>query len=290
MSAGNPSSHPSTNPSTPLPSSSTLTAGTYAGLSAQQGRPMDPVDFTFALFSATGPLVRLTDPETAHKIGIWAFKNGLSPVDPRPDPTSLEVRLWGKTFPNPLGLAAGFDKNAECPEAMLRMGFGFVEIGSVTPQPQPGNPLPRVFRLPEHGAIINRYGFNSEGMDAVHGNLTEFRRRQLEGRFLTSGLLAVNLGKNKTTEDAAADYCLGLARLGQFADVLVVNISSPNTPGLRALQGRKQLVDLVQRVQRQRDAMTWGPSGAPPLLVKIAPDLAEEDIKDIAAVAQETSE
>lgn len=241
-----------------------------------------------SLRSALGPLVRTTDPETAHKLGIWAFANGIHPVDRRPDPDALKVTLWGREFPNPLGLAAGFDKHAETMEAMLSMGFGFVEIGSVTPEPQPGNPQPRVFRLTgapapqlepptdgliprvlllcphaEHNAIINRYGFNSEGMEAVRRRLETFARRRIEPSYRPMGLLAVNLGKNKATEDAASDYVKGLQRLGEFADILVVNISSPNTPGLRALQGRQQLHELVKRVKDARDKMTWGPRVSP---------------------------
>ncbi|KAL4429217.1 hypothetical protein ABPG77_010196 [Micractinium sp. CCAP 211/92] len=242
----------------------------------------------FDLVSTTGPLVRLFDAETAHKIGILAAKLGFFPRETRPDPPSLRTVVWGREFPNPLGVAAGFDKDAEVVEPLLGLGFGFVEVGSITPLPQPGNPKPRAFRLPEFGAVINRYGFNSEGLDAARERLAAFRRRQAEqGAAFPGGMLGVNLGKNKTSEDAGADYSTGVTKLGEFADYLVINISSPNTPGLRSLQGRQELESLVRRVKQTRDGMKWDARGPPPLLVKIAPDLTEADMTDIAAVALE---
>ncbi|TAN67220.1 MAG: quinone-dependent dihydroorotate dehydrogenase, partial [Magnetospirillum sp.] len=225
-------------------------------------------------FRLAGPLVRLLDAETAHGLTVRLLKAGWVPPQPRFDPPALKVRLWGRDFANPIGLAAGFDKNAEVPDAMLAQGFGFVEIGSVTPQPQPGNPKPRMFRLPEDAAVINRMGFNNQGVEAAAGRLAARRR---------VGIVGANLGKNKDTGDAAADYEIGAARLAPLSDYLVINVSSPNTPGLRALQGRDQLEALVGRT---RAALTNAmPSGAPPLLLKIAPDLAWEDLADIAAVA-----
>ncbi len=225
-------------------------------------------------FRLAGPLVRLLDAETAHGLTIGLLKAGLVPRQPVCNPDSLRIRLWGHDFPNPAGLAAGFDKNAEVPDAMLDQGFGFVEIGSVTPRPQPGNPKPRMFRLPEDRAVINRMGFNNQGLDFVADRLAARPR---------TGIVGANLGKNKDTEDAAADYEKGAARLAPLSDYLVINVSSPNTPGLRALQGRDQLEALVGRT---RAALTKAmPSGAPPLLLKIAPDLAWEDLADIAAVA-----
>ncbi len=182
--------------------------------------------------------------------------------------------MWGRTFSNPVGLAAGFDKNADVPDAMLRLGFGFVEIGSVTPRPQAGNPRPRLFRLPEDGAVINRLGFNSAGLTAVRVRLAA-RRRQ--------GIVGVNLGKNRDSADAAADYAAGAAALAPLADYLVCNVSSPNTPGLRALQSRDALDALVATVEKALAAAM--PKDAPPLLLKIAPDLTHEDMRDIAAVA-----
>lgn len=229
----------------------------------------------FDYFKLAGPLVRFFDPETAHGLTIRALRMGLVPPQPRVTAPSLEMVLWGLRFPNPVGLAAGFDKNAEVPDAMLRQGFGFVEIGSVTPRPQPGNPKPRMFRLSEDRAVINRMGFNNEGMDAV--------ARRLEAR-ARIGIVGANLGKNKDTEDAAADYEKGAAKLAPLADYVVINVSSPNTPGLRSLQGRDQLEGLVGRTRAALDKAV--PEGKrPPLLLKIAPDLNDEDLADIAAVA-----
>ncbi len=222
-----------------------------------------------------GPLVRLLDAETAHGLTIRALKLGLVPPQPRLEHPSLEVALWGLRFPNPVGLAAGFDKNAEVPGAMLRQGFGFVEIGSVTPRPQPGNPKPRMFRLVEDRAVINRMGFNNQGLEAVV--------RRMETR-ASIGIVGANLGKNKDTEDAAADYEKGAARLAPLSDYLVINVSSPNTPGLRALQGRDQLEALVGRTRTALNAAV-AEGKRPPLLLKIAPDLGDEDLADIAAVA-----
>lgn len=257
-------------------------------------------NWAFQGASLLNPLFKFFDPEDAHRLAIWAASHGLVPKENRPDPHVLEVTVWGRTFSNPVGLAAGFDKNAEAVEGLLGMGFGFVEVGSVTPVPQEGNPRPRVFRIREQGAIINRYGFNSEGIVAVakrlgaqHGKrrLAETTRGDPFGSDnrpagnAGTGVLGVNLGKNKTSEDAAADYVQGVHTLSQYADYLVINISSPNTPGLRKLQGRKQLQDLIKKVLAARDEMQWGEAGPPPLLVKIAPDLSKQDLADIAAVA-----
>jgi dihydroorotate dehydrogenase len=228
----------------------------------------------FDYYRLAGPLVRLLDPETAHSLTVALLKTGLVPPQPRFDPPSLAMTLWGRHFANPIGLAAGFDKNAEVPDAMLGQGFGFVEVGTVTPRSQPGNPRPRMFRLPEDRAVINRMGFNNQGLEATAARL---------GRRQRVGIVGANLGKNKDTEDAAADYEKGAARLAPLADYLVINVSSPNTPGLRALQGRDQLESLVGRT---RDALTKAmPKAAPPLLLKIAPDLGWEDLGDIATVA-----
>ena len=215
--------------------------------------------------------LRCLDAEDAHRAAILALRAARPVLHARTDDPILGMRLWGLNFPNPVGLAAGFDKHAEAPDALLGLGFGSVEIGSVTPRPQPGNPRPRVFRLAEDGAVINRYGFNSEGIAAVAARLAGRERR---------GVLGVNLGKNKESADAAADYAAGAAALARFADYLVINVSSPNTPGLRALQDRAALDALVARVQAAL------PERPPPLLVKIAPDMAAEDLADIAAVAR----
>ncbi len=200
------------------------------------------------------------------------------------------MTLWGRRFPNPLGLAAGFDKDAEAVDGLLGLGFGFVEIGSVTPLPQPGNDKPRVFRLPEARAVINRYGFNSEGLEAAAARLLARRRAADvaaagDAGAAPRGLLGVNLGKNKTSPDAGADYAAGVTALARFADYLVVNVSSPNTPGLRALQGRKELDALLRSVLQARAALDWGGRPPPPLLLKIAPDLTAADLADVAAVA-----
>mmetsp|Transcript_36089 Transcript_36089/g.102165 ORF Transcript_36089/g.102165 Transcript_36089/m.102165 type:complete len:408 (-) Transcript_36089:114-1337(-) len=245
----------------------------------------------FDAVSESGPLVRaVLDAETSHALGILSAKMGLFPVDKRPYPKSLQTEVWGKKFPNPLGVAAGFDKDAEVIAPLFKLGFGFVEIGSVTPLPQPGNPKPRIFRLPELKSVINRCGFNSKGADVAAENLKSFAasRDQLpEG---LSGVLGVNLGKNKATEDAAADYEIGIAKLGEFGDYIVINVSSPNTPGLRTLQGRKELEALIRRVQEQQGKQPWAPPnsgktvGSTPILVKIAPDLEDRDRQDIAEV------
>ncbi|XP_073133918.1 dihydroorotate dehydrogenase (quinone), mitochondrial isoform X2 [Henckelia pumila] len=264
---------------------------------------VDEATFCGWLFSATklvNPFFAFMDPEFAHRLAVSAAARGWVPIEKRPDPSILELEVWGRRFSNPVGLSAGFDKNAEAVEGLLGLGFGFVEVGSVTPVPQEGNPKPRIFRLPKEGAIINRCGFNSEGIVAVAKRLgAQHGKRKLETSSTASpvrdedvhggkagpGILGVNLGKNKTSEDAASDYVQGVHTLSQYADYLVINISSPNTPGLRQLQGRKQLKDLVKKVQGARDEMQWGEEGPPPLLVKIAPDLSKQDLEDIARVA-----
>lgn len=234
------------------------------------------------LYPLAGPLLFRFDPETAHGLTIKALKSGLVPPARGRDEPALHTRVWGLDFANPVGLAAGFDKNAEVVDAMLNLGFGFVEPGSVTPRPQPGNPRPRLFRLVEQRAVINRMGFNNEGLEAFAQRLE--RRRDTAKR--APGIVGANLGKNKDTADAADDYVIGVRRLAPLADYLVVNVSSPNTPGLRALQGRDPLRALLERVLEAR--ASCGLSRNPPLLLKIAPDLTVEDKSDIAAVALES--
>ncbi len=222
------------------------------------------------------PLFQRLDPETAHDLTLRALAAGLGPRATQADDPLLATRLWDLDFTNPLGLSAGFDKNAAVMGAMLRLGLGFVEVGSITPRPQDGNPKPRVFRLAEDAAVINRLGFNNAGLAAARARLEAFRTEVPRG---TAGaLIGVNLGKNKDSADAAGDYAEGAAALAPLADYLVVNVSSPNTPGLRALQGRSELEELLGRVQAAL------PQPAPPLLLKIAPDLTDEDKADIAAV------
>ena len=216
------------------------------------------------------PLIKLLPPETAHRLAI----NGLKiapPAQANPGDPRLAVEAFGLTFPNPLGLAAGFDKNAEVPGAMLRLGFGFVEVGTLTPRPQPGNPRPRLFRLREDGAVINRFGFNNEGYEKA---LARLARRP-------KGLIGVNVGPNKDAADRIADCVLGVKTFAGVADYLAINVSSPNTPGLRDLQRREALDELLARAVAARD------ESAPrrPLIIKIAPDLDDRDLDDIVAVA-----
>ena len=212
------------------------------------------------------------DAEAAHGLAIRALKTGLLPGDGRADAASLATKVWGRSLPNPIGLAAGFDKNAEVADAMLAQGFGLVEIGSVTPRPQDGNPRPRLFRLPEDRGVINRMGFPGHGLDAARARLAARPRR---------GFVGVNIGANKDSTDRAADYVTGCVALAPYADYLVCNVSSPNTPGLRNLQGRTELASLLKRVQ---DAIAAKPV---PLVVKIAPDATDEDLDDIVFVCRD---
>jgi dihydroorotate dehydrogenase len=212
------------------------------------------------------------DAEAAHGLAVRALKSGLLPGDRQPDAPCLAVEVWGRRLPNPIGLAAGFDKNAEVPDAALGMGFGLVEIGSVTPRPQPGNPRPRLFRLAEDRGVINRMGFPGEGLDAALARLKKRPR---------NGFVGINVGANKDSSDRTADYVACSRALAPYADYLVCNVSSPNTPGLRNLQGRAQLADLLKRVQ---DAIAAEPV---PLVVKIAPDATDVDLDDIVAVCRE---
>jgi len=212
------------------------------------------------------------DAEAAHGLAIRALKTGLLPGDGRADAASLATTIWGRSLPNPIGLAAGFDKNAEVADAMLAQGFGLVEIGSVTPRPQEGNPRPRLFRLPQDRGVINRMGFPGQGLDAARSRLAARPRR---------GFVGVNVGANKDSVDRAADYVTGCVALAPYADYLVCNVSSPNTPGLRNLQGRTELAGLLKRVQ---DAIAAKPV---PLVVKIAPDATDEDLDDIVFVCRD---
>lgn len=222
------------------------------------------------------PLMRCFEPERAHNMSIKALKSGLGPrVNNASDPF-LNVNLWGLDFPNPVGLSAGFDKNAEVMGPMLKAGFGFVEAGSVTPKAQPGNAKPRLFRLNQDRAVINRFGFNNEGVMAA--------AKRLENR--PKGIIGINLGKNKSSDSAADDYAFGAKHLSALADYVVINVSSPNTPGLRALQGQKELTRLIVATQKAM-AVACGEK-TPPLLVKIAPDLTEEDKQDIIDVVLAT--
>jgi dihydroorotate dehydrogenase len=212
------------------------------------------------------------DAEAAHGLAIRALKTGLLPGDRRADAASLATKVWGRSLPNPIGLAAGFDKNAEVADAMLAQGFGLVEIGSVTPRPQEGNPRPRLFRLLQDRGVINRMGFPGHGLEAARARLAARPRR---------GFVGVNIGANKDSSDRAADYVTGCVALAPYADYLVCNVSSPNTPGLRNLQGRTELAGLLKRVQ---DAIAAKPV---PLVVKIAPDATDDDLDDIVFVCRD---
>lgn len=231
-------------------------------------------------FGGITALLRMLPPEAAHRLTIRALALGLAPRAMVADDPILACHLWRRDFANPLGLAAGFDKDGEAIPALAALGFGFVEIGSVTPEPQPGNPKPRLFRLPEDHAVINRMGFNSQGHAAVARRLATVRRRG-GGRGGTVGaIIGINLGKNRDSADAAADYAAGVAAFAGLADYLVINVSSPNTPGLHRLQERAALARLLART---RAAL---PGDGPPVLVKIAPDLAAEDMRGVADIAR----
>lgn len=232
------------------------------------------------LYRAAWPALRLIDPERAHRLAIRALAAGLVRPAVLPDDPVLRCRAWGRDLPNPIGLAAGFDKHAEAPDALLRLGFGLVEIGSVTPRPQDGNPKPRLYRLAEDEAVINRNGFSSEGLDAFVG--------RLGARAAGGGMVGANLGKNKDTADEAADYVAGIEATAGLADYLVVNVSSPNTPGLRDLQGRAAMERLVRACQDARARAVGETGRRPPLLVKLAPDLDEAGLADAAEVALAT--
>ena len=221
------------------------------------------------------PLVQLLDPETAHTAAVKILKWGLLPRQNLQDPPSLAVDLWDLQFKNPVGMAAGFDKQGEAVEGLYKLGFSFVEIGSVTPRPQPGNPKPRVFRLLEDNAVVNRYGFNSEGYDSVWQRLRKLRDNRSFG-----GIVGINLGKNKTSDDAAQDYIDGIKKFSDVADYFVINVSSPNTPGLRSLQSKKDLEQLLTRVNEVRQSIR----SKQPLLLKLAPDLSDSEKQDIADV------
>ncbi|NRG19633.1 quinone-dependent dihydroorotate dehydrogenase [Rhizobiales bacterium] len=214
------------------------------------------------------------DPETAHGLTIKALSTGLLPAcEPAAD-GRLGVKLFDLAFPNPLGLAAGFDKNGEVPDAVLRLGFGFTEVGTVTPRAQTGNPRPRVFRLPADHGVINRYGFNNEGHAAMHARLAARAHR--------GGIVGVNVGANKDAEDRIADYVAGIKAFADLASYFTINISSPNTPGLRDLQERDALRDLLKRSLEARDGAARRVGRKVPVLLKIAPDVDANGMEEIA--------
>jgi dihydroorotate dehydrogenase len=222
------------------------------------------------------PLLRWFDPEDAHRLAIQGLRL-LPPMRPRPDDPKLGVRAFGLNFPNPVGMAAGFDKSAEAPDALLRLGFGFVEIGSVTPKPQAGNPRPRLFRLERDEAVVNRMGFNNDGADAV--------LRRLANRAHLSGIVGVNVGANKDSPDRVADYVKLIETFAPVASYFTVNVSSPNTPGLRNLQQAAALDDLLAKVIDARERVRQN-AGDSPVLLKIAPDLTLNELDDVVHIAR----
>jgi dihydroorotate dehydrogenase len=221
---------------------------------------------------AATALLRRLDPETAHGLAVRALAAGLGPADRAPPDPILETSVAGLRLPSPIGLAAGFDKNAAVAGPMLRAGFGFVECGTATPRPQAGNPRPRLFRLSEDRAVINRLGFNNAGQEAFVAALARRPRR---------GVVGANIGANKDSTDRIADYVAGLKRLWGLADYFTVNISSPNTPGLRDLQGRGALDDLLGALAEARAGL----SGSAPIFLKLAPDLDDSEIGGIVEAA-----
>ncbi len=229
------------------------------------------------------PLLHLIDPETAHGATIWALRHGLAGASAQADDPLLATRIWNLDFSNPLGLAAGFDKDAEVTDAMLALGFGFVEAGTVTPLAQPGNPRPRLFRLDEDQGVINRMGFNSKGLAAFAAQLA--KRQPGAG---ARGIVGANVGKNRDATDAAGDYAQGIEAVCGLADYVVCNLSSPNTPGLRDLQARDQMQELITRVLQARERAAARTGRSPPLLVKVGPDLEADQVRDIADVALTT--
>ncbi|KAI5951200.1 URA9 [Candida jiufengensis] len=252
------------------------------------------------------PLIRtFTTAEQGHKLGIFLMKYGIAPklLDEGINDQSdvLGVDVFGKKLKNPIGLAAGLDKDGDAIDSLFNCGFSYVEIGSITPEPQPGNPEPRFFRLPRDDAVINRYGFNSTGHFNVlatlkirfHKLLSKFERnhtpeeKPFSNAFQQGKLLGINLGKNKTG-DEVEDYVKGVSRLGPYADVLVINVSSPNTPGLRDLQSETKLTNLLTTVVKERNVLGKNLLGSkPPILVKVAPDLTEPEIESIANSAKQ---
>jgi dihydroorotate dehydrogenase len=224
-------------------------------------------------------LAHCLPPETAHNLGLWALRRGLLPGAPPLQSDRLKTNAFGLGFANPVGLAAGFDKNAVAVNGLFSQGFGFVEAGTVTPLPQPGNPGPRIFRLREDAAVINRLGFNNDGLAAYLRHLRQVDKSR--------GVVGANIGKNKASEDAVADYVTGLQAVYPYADYVTLNISSPNTQGLRALQQRDSLEQLLSAMDRARGVCVRRYGMSVPLLLKVAPDLNDQDIEDIAEISMQ---
>ncbi len=234
------------------------------------------------LYDIIRPFLFRMDAESAHSLTLKALKAGLGPKIPSLNDPALETVLWDRKFPNPVGLAAGFDKNAEVISPMLNCGFGFVETGTVTPKPQAGNPRPRIFRDAGNESIINAMGFPNGGLTAFKRNFEKF----LDRRPRPAGIVGINIGMNKDQDDPVKDYRLLVHHLGPLADYMTVNISSPNTPGLRDLQKRDNLLPLLESILNER-AQSCG-SVPPPILVKLSPDLEPLQKKDIATALLES--
>jgi dihydroorotate dehydrogenase len=234
-----------------------------------------------SIFRLIRPLLGMLDAETAHRLTLGALRLGVVPAGDAVADPALAMSVIGLDFSNPVGLAAGFDKNAEVIDAMLKHGFGFVEVGSLTPEPQAGNPRPRLFRLSEDEAVINRLGFNNDGQAAALTRLEERRHRP--------GIVGINIGANRTTTDRIGDYLIGIARFNRVADYITLNVSSPNTPGLRRLQDRRELEVLLARLKEERARAGERDGRTAPLLLKIAPDLDDGHLADIAGVAIESA-
>lgn len=233
------------------------------------------IDVSFPHDLATAALRRI-DPETAHTAALWGLRVGAGPRIRADKFPRLKTTLAGLALPNPLGMAAGFDKNCEAPDALLQSGFGFVECGTVTPMPQEGNARPRIFRLSEDRSVINRLGFNNKGIDAFADRMAARAGR--------SGVVGANVGANKDSADRAKDYVTGMGRVWRYASYVTANISSPNTPGLRGLQERSALEDLLGRLREARGALNAA-HGPRPLFLKVAPDLDDAAVGDISELA-----
>ena len=230
------------------------------------------------MFSILRPFLFNLNPETAHDLAIKSLKFNPFPskMFEVEDEQMLSINLLGKNFPNPIGLAAGFDKSAEAYNSLLKLGFGFVEIGTVTPIKQYGNPKPRVFRLEDDRALINRLGFNNDGMEIIKARIKSNSKK---------GILGVNIGPNKDTKNQKNDFCLGLKNFFDIADYITINISSPNTEGLRDFHDQKKLIDLINALNKvKKDSGT-----NIPLLLKISPDINNIDIPEIADTAIKNS-